>query len=56
MKNLGPELIGWLDMYRVERHTWFYGVESLGTEETEAEDAIDRSNRFIDAVCKILKK
>lgn len=29
MGDLGPELIGWLDQYRVERHNWFYGVESL---------------------------
>jgi uncharacterized protein (UPF0332 family) len=53
--SIGLELIGWLDMYRVERHSWFYGVEPLDTDENEAEEAIERSNRFIDKVSVMIK-
>ena len=53
--SLGMELISWLDLYRIERHTWFYGVESMDTDETGSEEAIDRSNEFIDRISNILK-
>ncbi len=52
--SLGMELISWLDLYRIERHTWFYGVESMDTNETGSEEAIERSNEFIDRISKIL--
>jgi len=53
-KTLGMELIGWLDMYRTERHAWFYGIESMNVDEVEAGEAIERSNKFIDRISKLL--
>lgn len=53
--SIGPELISWLDMYRTERHLWFYGVESLRTNREEAEEAIYRANKFIDRISRLLE-
>ena len=54
--SIGSELISWLDLYRTERHSWFYGVEPLDTDEEEAEEAIERSNKFIEKISNLKKK
>ncbi len=54
--DLGLDLISWLDTYRLERHQWFYGVERLGTDSDESEDAIDRSTKFLERAKEILNK
>jgi uncharacterized protein (UPF0332 family) len=52
--DLGTDLISWLDTYRLERHQWFYGVESLGTNIEESEAAIRRAGDFLEKAEKIL--
>lgn len=48
--DLGLDMISWLDTYRLERHQWFYGVESLGTDDEESSDALERASSFIERI------
>jgi uncharacterized protein (UPF0332 family) len=54
MAGIGPELISWLDTYRVERHQWFYGLDGISVEPEDSEDALDRANRFIDKISTLI--
>lgn len=53
---LGDEMISWLDMYRNERHAWFYGVETMQIDYIESKEAIERSSDFIEKTSEILEK
>ncbi len=52
--TLGPGKINWLDTYRLERHESFYGLEKSNVDEHEAEDALEKSEKFLETVQKIL--
>ena len=54
--KLGQNVINWLDTYRLERHESFYGLEKSTIDENEAEDALDKSEKFLETVQQILKK
>ena len=45
--TLGHDKISWLDTYRLERHESFYGLEKSTIDKQEAEDALDKSVRFL---------
>jgi len=52
--ELGQDKINWLDTYRLERHESFYGLEKSNVDEHEAEDALEKSEKFLKSVQKIL--
>jgi len=52
--KLGQDKINWLDTYRLERHESFYGLEKSNVDEHEAEDALEKSEKFLESVQKIL--
>jgi uncharacterized protein (UPF0332 family) len=54
--TLGHDKISWLDTYRLERHESFYGLEKSIIDKHEAEDALDKSVRFLYSVNQIIKK
>jgi uncharacterized protein (UPF0332 family) len=54
--DIGLEMISWLDTYRLERHQWFYGVERLGTDMQESEEAIRRAGEFLERAQKVLNR
>jgi uncharacterized protein (UPF0332 family) len=54
--KLGQNMINWLDTYRLERHESFYGLEKSTIDEDEAEDAIEKSEKFLESVQQILQK
>jgi hypothetical protein len=49
-------MINWLDTYRLERYESFYGLEKSTIDEDEAEDALEKSKKFLESVQKILQK
>ena len=51
---LGQDRINWLDTYRLERHESFYGLEKSTMDKQEAEDALDKSKRFLYSVNHII--
>lgn len=51
---LGQDRINWLDTYRLERHESFYGLEKFTVDKQEAEDALDKSERFLYSVNHIM--
>ncbi len=51
---LGQDRINWLDTYRLERHESFYGLEKSTMDKQEAEDALDKSERFLYSVNHIM--
>ncbi len=51
---LGQDRINWLDTYRLERHESFYGLEKSTMDKQEAEDALDKSKRFLYSVNHIM--
>jgi len=53
--TLGQDKINWLDTYRLERHESFYGLEKSNVDEHEAEDALEKSEKFLETVQQILK-
>ncbi len=55
LNEIGQGPISWLDVYRSERHQWFYGLDSLSTSEKGSKNAVDRATRFIDIVKVLLK-
>jgi len=54
--TLGQDKINWLDTYRLERHESFYGLEKSNVDEHEAEDALEKSEKFLETVQQILSK
>jgi len=52
--NLGQSMINWLDTYRLERHESFYGLEKSTIDKDEAEDALNKSKKFLESVKQIL--
>jgi uncharacterized protein (UPF0332 family) len=52
--ELGQDKINWLDTYRLERHESFYGLEKSNVDEHEAEDALEKSVKFLESVQQIL--
>ena len=52
--TLGQGKINWLDTYRLERHESFYGLEKSNVDEHEAEDALEKSEKFLGTVQQIL--
>jgi uncharacterized protein (UPF0332 family) len=52
--SLGQDKINWLDTYRLERHESLYGLERSNANEAGAKDAIDKSERFLEAVMMLL--
>jgi len=52
--ELGQDKINWLDTYRLERHESFYGLEKSNVDEHEAEDALEKSEKFLGTVQQIL--
>ncbi len=52
--ELGQDKINWLDTYRLERHESFYGLEKYNVDENEAEDALEKSEKFLESVQQIL--
>jgi len=54
--SLGQNMINWLDTYRLERHESFYGLEKSIIDKDQAEDALEKSNKFLESVEKILQK
>jgi len=53
--TLGQGKINWLDTYRLERHESFYGLEKSNVDEHEAEDALEKSEKFLETVQQIIK-
>ena len=53
--TLGHDKISWLDTYRLERHESFYGLEKSTIDKQEAEDALEKSERFLYSVNKVLR-
>ena len=43
---LGQDRINWLDTYRLERHESFYGLDKSLMDREEAEDALEKSEKF----------
>lgn len=54
--ELGQDRISWLDTYRLERHTSFYGLEKSTMDEHEATDALNKSDKFLKSIQQILTK
>ncbi len=54
--KLGQNKINWLDTYRLERHESFYGLEKSNIDEHEAEDAFEKSCKFIESIQQILNR
>jgi uncharacterized protein (UPF0332 family) len=52
--ELGQDKINWLDTYRLERLESFYGLEKSNVDEHEAEDALEKSEKFLESVQQIL--
>jgi uncharacterized protein (UPF0332 family) len=52
--ELGQDKINWLDTYRLERHESFYGLEKSSVDEHEAQDALEKSEKFLETVQQIL--
>ncbi len=52
--EIGAGPISWLDVYRVERHQWFYGIDGLSTSENGSNDAVQRTTRFIDLISDLI--
>jgi uncharacterized protein (UPF0332 family) len=52
--ELGQDKINWLDTYRLERHESFYGLEKSNVDEHEAEDALEKSEKFLGTIQQIL--
>jgi uncharacterized protein (UPF0332 family) len=52
--ELGQDKVNWLDTYRLERHESFYGLEKSNVDEHEAEDALEKSEKFLGTVQQIL--
>jgi uncharacterized protein (UPF0332 family) len=53
--TLGQGKINWLDTYRLERHESFYGLEKSNVDEHEAEDALEKTEKFLETVQQIIK-
>ena len=53
--TLGQDKINWLDTYRLERHESFYGLEKSNVDEHEAEDALEKTEKFLETVQQIIK-
>ena len=53
-QTLGPDRINWLDTYRLERHESMYGLEKSIVEKNEAEDALEKSEKFLWSINKII--
>ncbi len=53
--ELGQDKIHWFDTYRLERHESFYGLERSNIDEGEARDAIEKSEKFLETVSRLLK-
>lgn len=54
--DLGQDKINWLDTYRMERHESFYGLEKSNIDEHEAEDAFEKTEKFLESVQQILQR
>ena len=54
--KLGQNMINWLDTYRLERHESFYGLEKPIIDKDEAKDALEKSEKFLESVQRILQK
>jgi uncharacterized protein (UPF0332 family) len=54
-KDIGEGPISWLDIYRSERHQWFYGIDGLTTSDIGSQTAIGNASRFIDIIEGILE-
>jgi uncharacterized protein (UPF0332 family) len=52
--ELGQDKINWLDTCRLERHESFYGLEKSNVDEHEAEDALEKSEKFLESIQQIL--
>ena len=52
--TLGQDKINWLDTYRLERHESFYGLDKSNVDEHEAENALEKTEKFLETVQKIL--
>ena len=53
-RSLGSDRISWLDTYRLERHESFYGLDPSELDKNEAEDALTKSEKFLNSVKKIV--
>ena len=53
-QTLGHDRINWLDTYRLERHESMYGLEKSTIEKNEAEDALEKSEKFLWSINKII--
>ena len=53
-QTLGQDRINWLDTYRLERHESMYGLEKSMVEKNEAEDALEKSEKFLWSINKII--
>jgi uncharacterized protein (UPF0332 family) len=54
--ELGQDKINWLDTYRLERHESFYGLEKSSVDEHEVEDALEKSEKFLETIQQIIIK
>jgi len=53
--KLGQNKISWLDTYRLERHESFYGLEKLDSDMAEAEDALEKAEKFLESIQQIMQ-
>ena len=53
--KLGQNKISWLDTYRLERHESFYGLEKLDGDMAEAEDALEKAEKFLESIQQIMQ-
>jgi len=53
-QTLGQDRINWLDTYRLERHESMYGLEKSIVEKNEAEHALEKSEKFLGSINKII--
>ena len=52
--TIGHDRINWLDTYRLERHESFYGLDKSIVDKQEAEDALDKSEKFLQSAIHIV--
>ncbi|MCL4536579.1 MAG: HEPN domain-containing protein [Nitrospirae bacterium] len=51
---LSQDYLHSIDVYRTQRHEVLYGLEEISYEKSEVEDAIEKTEKFIKAVSKIV--
>ncbi|TAN44049.1 MAG: HEPN domain-containing protein [Nitrospirae bacterium] len=51
---LSQDYLHSIDTYRIQRHEALYGLEEISYEKTEVEDAIEKAEKFIKVISKIV--